>query len=59
IRTFVEEYLRLQKVFDSVAEMLEDFVYWFNNRRYHLGICGYPQMFIYENRMLPMLLDIT
>ena len=42
IRTFVEEFLRLQKVFDALISILEDFVCWFNNHRYHLGICGYP-----------------
>jgi len=42
IRTFVEEFLRLQKVFDALISIFEDFVCWFNNHRYHLGICGYP-----------------
>ena len=42
IRTFVEEFLRLQKVFDALVDILEDFVFWFNNRRCHLGIYGYP-----------------
>ena len=42
IRTFVEGFLRLHRVFDALVDILEDFVFWFNNRRCHLGIYGYP-----------------
>lgn len=42
IRNFNEEYLRLQKVFDSMEDLLSEFVRWYNYDRYHMGIDGIP-----------------
>lgn len=42
IRNFNEEYLRLQRVFDSVEDLLSEFVMSYNYERYHMGIDGIP-----------------
>jgi transposase InsO family protein len=42
IRTFNEEYLRLQEAFESVEALLPEFVDWYNHKRYHMGIDGVP-----------------
>ncbi|MBC7128813.1 MAG: transposase [Thermoplasmatales archaeon] len=42
IRTFNEEFLKLKKVFENVLLLLQEFIEWFNNHRYHMGIHDYP-----------------
>ena len=42
IRTFNEEFLKLKKVFENVLSLLQEFIEWFNNHRYHMGIHDYP-----------------
>ncbi|KAA0012406.1 MAG: transposase, partial [Thermoplasmata archaeon] len=42
IRTFNEEFLKLKKVFKNILSLLQEFIEWFNNHRYHMGIRDYP-----------------
>ena len=42
IRTFNEEFLKLRKVFKNILSLLQEFIEWFNNHRYHMGIHDYP-----------------
>ena len=42
IRTFNEEFLKLKKVFENIFSLLQEFVHWFNNHGYHMGIHDYP-----------------
>ena len=37
IRTFNEEFLKLKKVFENVLSLLQEFIEWFNNHRYHIA----------------------
>ena len=42
IRNFNEEFLKLNKVFKNILSLLHEFIEWFNNHRYHMGIHDYP-----------------
>jgi len=42
IRNFKEEFLVLDKVFDNASELLPEYIDWFNNTRYSLGIETIP-----------------
>ena len=37
IRTFNEEFLKLKKVFENILSLLQEFIEWFNNHRYHIA----------------------
>jgi transposase InsO family protein len=45
IRNFKEEFLVLDKVFESASELLPEYIDWFNNTRWSLGIEGTPASF--------------
>ncbi len=42
IRTFNEEYIRLDKVFENPQTLLEEYREWYNTKRYHMGINNCP-----------------
>ena len=42
IRTFNEEFLRLGKVFENHEELISDFIQWYNNDRWNMGIGCMP-----------------
>ena len=42
IRTFNEEYIRLDKVFENPQTLLEEYRDWYNTERYHMGINNCP-----------------
>lgn len=42
IRTFNEEFIRMDKVFDNTSLLLQEFMEWYNSERYHLGIDDCP-----------------
>jgi len=42
IRTFNEEFLRLDKVFEKPENLISEFVRWYNYDRYHMGINCVP-----------------
>jgi len=42
IRTFNEEYIRLDKVFEEPQTLLEEYRDWYNNNRYNSGINDIP-----------------
>jgi len=42
IRTFNEEYIRLDKVFEEPATLLQDYQEWYNNERFNSGISDIP-----------------
>jgi transposase-like protein len=42
IRTFNEEYIRLDKVFENPQTLLEEYREWYNTERYHMGINNCP-----------------
>ena len=48
IRNLKEEYLVLDKVFENVSFLLGEYIEWFNNVRYSLGVEGIPSSFYYE-----------
>ncbi len=48
IRNLKEEYLVLDKVFENVSLLLSEYIEWFNNVRYSLGVKGIPASFYYE-----------
>ena len=48
IRNLKEKYLVLDKVFENVSLLLAEYIEWFNNVRYSLGIEGIPSSFYYE-----------
>jgi hypothetical protein len=48
IRNLKEEYLVLDKVFENVSLLLSEYIEWFNNVRYSLGVEGIPASFYYE-----------
>lgn len=48
IRNLKEEYLVLDKVFENVSLLLGEYIEWFNNVRYSLGVEGIPSSFYYE-----------
>ncbi|MEM0466784.1 MAG: DDE-type integrase/transposase/recombinase [Candidatus Thermoplasmatota archaeon] len=48
IRNLKEEYLVLDKVFENVSLLLDEYVDWFNNVRYSLGVQGTPASFYLE-----------
>jgi transposase InsO family protein len=48
IRNLKEEYLVLDKVFENVSFLLDEYIDWFNNVRYSLGVQGIPASFYYE-----------
>jgi transposase InsO family protein len=45
IRNLKEEYLVLDKVFDNASLLLFEYIEWFNNVRYSLGVEGTPASF--------------
>jgi IS30 family transposase len=42
IRTFNEEYIRLDKVFENPQTLIEEYREWYNTERYHMGINNCP-----------------
>lgn len=38
----IEEFLKLKRVFKNILSLLQEFIEWFNNHRYHMGIHDYP-----------------
>jgi len=42
IRTFNEEFLRIDKVFENTEDLVPEFVRWYNHDRYHMGINCVP-----------------
>ena len=42
IRTFNEEFLRLNKMFENTEDLVPEFVRWYNYDRYYMGINGVP-----------------
>ena len=48
IRNLKEEYLILDKVFENTSLLLDEYIEWFNNERYSLGVEGIPSSFYYE-----------
>lgn len=49
IRTHNEEYIRLDKVFDSPSLFINEWVNWFNNERFHMGIGCCPSELYFGN----------
>ena len=50
IRNFIEEYIRLDKVFEDISTFVEDYQEWYNNERLNYAISDIPvNLYFSEN----------